>query len=111
GGAEKIFDSKLGLSALLQEFIHVDWAGSHAELLHHAELVPVVPTMDELPVCELNDGDGRDIDLALGGWESQPVTFVSAGYAQAYGHLVAFSYRVFDGDVQIREGASHVAHK
>ncbi len=67
--------------------------------------------MDQLPVRKLNDGDGRDVDLAAGGGEPQPAAVVSAGYAQAHGHFVAFSYRVFHGDVQIRKGASHVATK
>jgi len=62
--------------------------------------------MDQLPVRELNNGDGRDVDLAAGGRESQPITLVSAGYAQAYGYLVAFSYRVFNFYMEIRKGVA-----
>jgi hypothetical protein len=71
----------------------------------------LVPAMDQVAVRKLNNGDGRDVDFATG-WEAPPpVAVVGTGHAQAYGHLVTFCYRVFDRNVQIRKGASHVAHK
>jgi hypothetical protein len=60
----------LGLVPFLQKLIHVDRAGSHAELLHHPKLIPVVPAVDQLPVRELNNGDGGDVDFAAGRGES-----------------------------------------
>jgi hypothetical protein len=50
------------LSAFLEKLVHIDRAGRNAQLFHQAQLVPIVPAMNQLAIGKLDDGHAGHVE-------------------------------------------------
>src|SRR6476661_11028747 len=70
-----------------------------ADLLHHRDLVPLLPPLAHLAVLEMIDDQPSEVDLLVGGRPGTERAAMRAGAAPAHGDLVAVGEVVLDLDV------------
>jgi hypothetical protein len=74
------------------------------ELLKHAELVEVVPALDQFPFLDTDERHSAELDVPAGRRETQPLASVSAAGTPPNRNHVAFGNEVVDmnNDVRVR---------
>src|SRR5947209_1175367 len=99
----------LALCPCFQELVNAYTSRRYIQLPQHAQLVPVVPAVDQLSGDELDNRHPCQIYFVSRGRKAQAVSFMSACDLEAHCYFVSFGQHIFNLDMEIREGVAHVA--
>src|SRR5260370_35385334 len=84
--------------------------GDDAELLHHAQSVPVDIAFRQSAVHEASDGHAGDGELLSGGGNPVEIPFVGAVTGPTGHDGIAFGNEVLDGQAQVGESSAVEGH-
>src|ERR1700687_1419563 len=83
----------------------------NAELLQHAERIPVCPVLLNLSLRDANEVDPRHGHCLACGGDSAEIALVRTATCPANHHPIAFGHDVLDGDVGVGEGGAVHRHE
>src|SRR5215211_2625144 len=85
---------------------------NNAQLLHHAQLVHVVPTFHHFALLgEPEDAYPRNHHLIASGSDASELALVGAASLPTGNDLVPFGYLILDNAMKIGEGLTELAHE
>src|SRR5215211_7693207 len=85
---------------------------NNAQLLHHAQLVHVVPTFHHFALLgEPEDAYPRNHHLIASGSDASELALVGAASLPTGNDLVPFGYLILDNTMKIGEGLTELAHE
>src|SRR5437870_7964835 len=73
-----------------------------AELLHHAQSVPITVRVHDFSIRDMVDGHAVNGDFPICGWNAHEIAFVGAGKSPAGNHFILLDNGVLHGETQIR---------
>ncbi len=76
--------------------------GNDAELLHHAESIPVAVGIHDFSVGDVVDGDSVNGNFLIRRWDSQVFAPLGAGNGPAGNHFIFLGNGVLNGPMQVR---------